>query len=176
MKKCSYCGAEYPDDTAMCALDHTPFECPAESPKSVVESIGEFVIVGVGRFLGILFLLFVGVFMVVWALDLDRSRDFRSKMREARPLVEAIERFRNGTAVYPQSLDELVPKYSSGIATNVKNLRQKFSGWEYYLNTNDGKVSYTLENYNMGRAGIEYTPPYWTGNVDGSRRVLREGL
>jgi len=26
MKKCSYCGAEYPDDAVMCAVDHTPFE------------------------------------------------------------------------------------------------------------------------------------------------------
>ena len=26
MKKCSYCGAEYPDDAVMCAIDHTPFE------------------------------------------------------------------------------------------------------------------------------------------------------
>jgi hypothetical protein len=32
MKKCSYCGAEYPDDAVMCAIDHTPFECPAEPP------------------------------------------------------------------------------------------------------------------------------------------------
>jgi hypothetical protein len=30
MKKCSYCGAEYPDDAVMCAIDHTPFECPSE--------------------------------------------------------------------------------------------------------------------------------------------------
>lgn len=32
MKKCSYCGAEYPDDTVMCAIDHAPFEQPAEPP------------------------------------------------------------------------------------------------------------------------------------------------
>jgi hypothetical protein len=29
---CSYCGAEYPDDATMCAIDHTPFECPPETP------------------------------------------------------------------------------------------------------------------------------------------------
>jgi hypothetical protein len=33
MKKCSYCGAEYPDDAVMCAVDHTPFERPAEASK-----------------------------------------------------------------------------------------------------------------------------------------------
>ena len=32
MKKCSYCGAEYPDDAVMCAIDHTPFERSAEPP------------------------------------------------------------------------------------------------------------------------------------------------
>ena len=32
MKKCSYCGAEYPDDAVMCAIDQTPFECPVEPP------------------------------------------------------------------------------------------------------------------------------------------------
>jgi hypothetical protein len=32
MKKCSYCGAEYPDDAVMCAIDQTPFERPSEPP------------------------------------------------------------------------------------------------------------------------------------------------
>jgi hypothetical protein len=32
MKKCSYCGAEYPDDAVMCPVDHTPLERPAEPP------------------------------------------------------------------------------------------------------------------------------------------------
>ena len=32
MKECSYCGAEYPDDAVMCAIDHAPFERPSEPP------------------------------------------------------------------------------------------------------------------------------------------------
>jgi hypothetical protein len=32
MKKCSYCGAEYPDDAVVCAIDRTPFESPGELP------------------------------------------------------------------------------------------------------------------------------------------------
>lgn len=40
MKKCSYCGAEYPDDAKMCAVDHTPFE-PAADSKSGTEKPDE---------------------------------------------------------------------------------------------------------------------------------------
>jgi hypothetical protein len=35
MKKCPYCGAENPDDAAVCAIDQTPLENPGEvSPKT----------------------------------------------------------------------------------------------------------------------------------------------
>lgn len=32
MKKCSYCGAEYPDDALVCPIDRTPFD-PESPPK-----------------------------------------------------------------------------------------------------------------------------------------------
>lgn len=32
MKKCSYCGAEYPDDAVMCPIDRTRFDRPVETP------------------------------------------------------------------------------------------------------------------------------------------------
>ncbi|HEY3762498.1 MAG TPA: DUF2007 domain-containing protein [Verrucomicrobiae bacterium] len=31
MKTCPYCGAEYPDDTTICAADHTPLDRPAQA-------------------------------------------------------------------------------------------------------------------------------------------------
>jgi hypothetical protein len=34
MKKCSYCGAEYPDDAVMCAVDETPFDLSGGPPPS----------------------------------------------------------------------------------------------------------------------------------------------
>ncbi len=38
MKKCSYCGAEYPDDAAMCAIDQTPFAAEARGKSTDVLS------------------------------------------------------------------------------------------------------------------------------------------
>ena len=34
MKKCPYCGAEYPDDVVACAIDQTPFEVSKPAPPA----------------------------------------------------------------------------------------------------------------------------------------------
>ena len=35
MLTCSYCGAEYPDGTAMCSIDQTPLALPTAAPAPV---------------------------------------------------------------------------------------------------------------------------------------------
>ncbi len=37
MKKCSYCGAEYPDDATVCATDQTPLDSPSPEALSAKE-------------------------------------------------------------------------------------------------------------------------------------------
>jgi hypothetical protein len=39
MKKCSYCGAEYPDDAVVCPIDQTPFASPIEGNWSCAKSL-----------------------------------------------------------------------------------------------------------------------------------------
>jgi hypothetical protein len=38
MKKCSYCGAEYPDDALVCAVDQTPFDAERAAMRDSVKS------------------------------------------------------------------------------------------------------------------------------------------
>jgi hypothetical protein len=40
MKKCSYCGAEYPDDAVVCAIDHTALDSPPPSREEKHSGLG----------------------------------------------------------------------------------------------------------------------------------------
>jgi hypothetical protein len=40
MKKCSYCGAEYPDDAVVCAIDHTALDSPPPLPEKQHSGLG----------------------------------------------------------------------------------------------------------------------------------------
>jgi hypothetical protein len=33
MKKCTYCGKEYPEEALVCAIDHEPFESDIPKPN-----------------------------------------------------------------------------------------------------------------------------------------------
>jgi len=101
----------------------------------------------------------------------DRSREFRAQIRAGQPLVQAIKQFRKDIGRYPKSLPELAPRYLPEVASAPNDLRHKFNRWGYWLDTNDGVVSYHLFYY-MGKADVEYDPPNWTANDDGHEMIL----
>lgn len=41
MKKCSYCGAEYPDDAAVCTVDQSPLDSPSSIQHSPITTANE---------------------------------------------------------------------------------------------------------------------------------------
>ncbi len=112
--------------------------------------------------------------MCLSACDVDRSLAFQKKVKEGTPIVRAIEQFRRDTGAYPVSLTELAPKYISALPPNIANAPFKYGHWGYFTFTNGIAVSYSL-TYFMGKGGIDYTPPYWTGDNDGHRRVIGNG-
>jgi hypothetical protein len=121
------------------------------------------------------FLLLIGAMLFLPACDFDRSRAFRKKVKEGTPIVRAIEQFHKDTGSYPASVAELAPKYlSAEVATNVVNFPHPFRRWGYYTFANGEAVSYSL-TYFMGKGGVDYTPPNWTGDNDGHRMVIDSG-
>lgn len=72
---------------------------------------------------------------------------------------------------YPTSLSDLAPKYLTNVPEMPDRSQRKFTGWEYRLVTNRMAVTYTLRYY-MGLGGVEYEPPDWFGNDEGSRTVV----
>ena len=117
-------------------------------------------------------LLVLGVCGIV-ALQLlfSRTREFRAKARAGQPIVQAIETFRKQTGNYPASLAELAPKYLPAMPDIQQDEHYKYGSWEYRVVTNGGVVSYSLRSY-MGRGGIEYEPPNWIGNDEGSTTIV----
>jgi hypothetical protein len=100
-----------------------------------------------------------------------RERHFREQAKLGQPIVRAIEDFQKETGSYPTSLVELVPKHLSTIPEIPDPSQHKYHGWEYRSITNGAAITYSLRYY-MGRGGIEYEPPHWIGNNEGTRKII----
>src|SRR5215469_8581659 len=70
MKKCSYCGAEYPDDATECLIDKTPFEEDAPSPTATVQPPPNPAARLIAKCTGGIFLINTGIFFAVGRTDL----------------------------------------------------------------------------------------------------------
>jgi hypothetical protein len=100
-----------------------------------------------------------------------RMQQFRAKAKAGQPLVWAIEKFREETGDYPVSLTNLAPLYLATVPELPNPSNNQFSGWNYEVVTNAGKITFRLSYY-MGRGGVEYVPPHWIGNNEGSKKVV----
>ncbi|MEI6392587.1 MAG: hypothetical protein WCT12_15960 [Verrucomicrobiota bacterium] len=117
-------------------------------------------------------LLLLGVCGVIGLrLMFSRTREFRAQARAGQPILRAIEAFRKQTGSYPASLADLAPKYLAVVPELPDESQSRFTGWDYRTVTNGVAVSYTLRYY-MGRGGVEYEPPNWTGNDEAHRTII----
>jgi hypothetical protein len=115
---------------------------------------------------------FVIVALVIFLhILLDRTDEFRIQAKRGQPIVRAIDSYRKDVGRYPVSLSVLIPKYLSQMPDTSYPSGHKFDGWEYRVIVNLDDTTYTLRYY-MGRGGVEYEPPVWYGNNEGSRKVL----
>jgi len=104
-------------------------------------------------------------------LMFSRTGEFRAQAKLGQPIVRAIENFRAQTGSYPPSLAALVPKYLPTEPELPDKAQRKFRGWDFRLETNGVVITYCLRYY-MGKGGIEYRPPHWIGNDEGSRKII----
>jgi hypothetical protein len=109
--------------------------------------------------------------LITLRLMFSRTREFRAQARAGQPIVRAIEDFRKQTGSYPATLTELSPQYLATLPEIQQEGHYKYGSWEYRLTTNGAVVGYSLRSY-MGRGGVEYQPPHWIGNNEGSRKIL----
>lgn len=107
----------------------------------------------------------------VLRLMFSRTREFRAQAQLGQPIVRAVEDYKEETGSYPASLGDLAPTYLPAVPEVPDVSRCKFGGWDYQMETNNGVASYRLRYY-LGWGGIEYRPPHWIGNNEGSRNII----
>jgi hypothetical protein len=103
----------------------------------------------------------------VWS----RPYKFRAQAQAGQPIVRAIEDFHRQTGRYPSTMAELVPKYLASLPELADRANYNYTGWEYTPSTSGTTASYQLRYY-LGRGGVEYHPPNWIGDDEGTRKVI----
>jgi hypothetical protein len=121
-----------------------------------------------GLFLGVLIAACCYALLI---LAFDRTREFQAQARAGQPIIQAIESYYKRTGSYPDSLTNLFPQYLTNLPDIADIEHEKTTGWDYHIVTNNAVISYRLRYY-MGRGGVEYEPPIWFGNDEGSRKIL----
>jgi type II secretory pathway pseudopilin PulG len=111
------------------------------------------------------------IFCGLLSLRFSRTREFRAQAQVGQLIVQAIDEYRKQTGNYPALLADLAPKYLPIAPDLPDEPNHKFTGWDYRVVTNQTAVSYSLKYY-LGRGGIEYEPPNWIGNNEGTRTVI----
>jgi hypothetical protein len=104
-------------------------------------------------------------FSLFW--DRGRTKEFSAQAKRGQIIVLALEKFKSDSGYYPDSLSRLFPQYLESfpkLPNYLKNIK-----WEYRKNHND--KPYSLRFY-MGKGGVEYYPPHWYGNNEGSRKII----
>jgi len=107
----------------------------------------------------------------------DRTAEFKAKVREGQPVIQALEAFHRDTGKYPKTLAELAPKYLPNLSNGPTDSEHYFGGWRFYTVTNyneDNSVTYDLSFF-MGKGWVAYRPTNWIANDDGHERVLSVG-
>ena len=111
------------------------------------------------------------VCFLILHLAFDQTSAFRAQAELGQPIVRAIEDFHGQSGVYPSSLTDLAPKYLATVSGIPNESQHKFIGWEYRMVTNGMAVTCTLR-HSMGKGGVEYEPPDWFRNDEGTRIVV----
>ncbi|MBI5684284.1 MAG: hypothetical protein HZC54_04330 [Verrucomicrobia bacterium] len=110
--------------------------------------------------------------MVALWTGCSRNAEFRAQAEVGQPIVTAIEEYHKQTGSYPAALVDLVPKYLPVLSEMTNTWNGRVVQWEYYPAPNAYGVAPYILRFCMGHGGIEYRPPDWIGNDEGTITTL----